>query len=84
MNLIEIALAAAAIFLAHEGAPAGTAALLDGFRIIVLQPAFQQPGTIPDLVIVVGLGLSLVIILGGLAMLIGKSAETFTEARLRK
>lgn len=77
-NLVEVTVACSAFLIA-----VGTArrsALISGFRSAALQPDFDQ-ATLPG-VVAVGLAysLALLIVAGGVAMLIGKVADTFDES----
>ena len=54
-------------------------AFIEGFRVVALQPQFNQPGVAPDVAIMFAWSLVLLVVTGGIAMLIGKVGDTFDE-----
>lgn len=78
LNLAEVLLGTAAVVQALTPTASGDA-LQRGFATATLQPVLHNPGWVVDVFAVAGAAASLLILSGGIAMLIGKVAETFDE-----
>jgi diadenosine tetraphosphate (Ap4A) HIT family hydrolase len=79
-NLVEVFLTTSALLLASPGLPSSSAAVRQGYALTALQPEFEQPGVFTDIILAVNWVAVLVILTGGIAMLIGKIGETFSES----
>jgi diadenosine tetraphosphate (Ap4A) HIT family hydrolase len=78
-NLLEIALAIGALLSVLPGDPDGRSAVFSGFRVVLVQPEFGWPSIGTDAVVAAGLALVLLVVTGGIAMLIGKVADSYFE-----
>ena len=78
-NLLEIALMLSALLGAMAGAPQGRSAIAAGFKVVLVQPQLDSFGAGVPVALMLGLGLSSLVMLGGVALLIGKVAETDVE-----
>lgn len=78
-NIAEVFLVTSTLLLASPGAPSGSAAVRQSYALAALQPEFGQPGLFTDIVLAVNWIAVLIILTGGIAMLIGKIGETFSE-----
>jgi diadenosine tetraphosphate (Ap4A) HIT family hydrolase len=78
-NIVEIFLATSALLLASPGAPTKLSAVRQSYALTALQPEFGQPGLFTDILLAINWIAVLVILTGGIAMLIGKIGETFSE-----
>lgn len=79
LNLAEILLGTAAVIQTVSPVVMGDA-LQRGFATATLQPVLHSPGWVVDTFAVAGATTALLILSGGIAMLIGKVAETFEES----
>lgn len=79
-NIAEVLLATSALLLASPGTPTGSAAVRQSYALAALQPEFGQPDLFTDIVLAVNWIAVLIILTGGIAMLIGKIGETFSES----
>jgi hypothetical protein len=78
-NIAEVFLTTSTLLLASPGSPSGSVAVRQSYALAALQPEFGQPGLFTDIVLAVNWIAVLVILTGGIAMLIGKIGETFSE-----
>jgi hypothetical protein len=80
LNIGEAFLATSALLMLAPGQPSGLPALLQGFAVAALQPNFGQPGIAQDAVLATSWVAVLVVLTGGVAMLVGKIGETFSDS----
>lgn len=79
-NLVEIAVGSSVLITALSSRPT-TNSLLMGFRIATLQGINSMPGIGIDIISAMGTSVCLVILIGGVAMLLSKTAERVKEVR---
>lgn len=79
-NLVEIAVGSSVLITALSSRPT-TNSLLMGFRIATLQGINSMPGIGIDVISTMATSVCLVILIGGVAMLLSKTAERVKEVR---
>jgi hypothetical protein len=79
-NLVEIAIGSSVLITALSSRPT-TSSLLMGFRIATLQGINSMPGIGIDVIGTMATSVCLVILIGGVAMLLSKTAERVKEVR---
>jgi diadenosine tetraphosphate (Ap4A) HIT family hydrolase len=79
-NLVEIAIGSSVLITAISSRPT-TSSLLMGFRIATLQGINSMPGIGIDVIGTMATSVCLVILIGGVAMLLSKTAERVKEVR---
>ena len=80
LNLVEIAFGSSVLITALSSRPS-TETLLMGFRIATLQGANSMPGIGIDIISTMATSVCLVILVGGVAMLLSKTAARILEVR---
>lgn len=80
LNVFEVLLTTVALLLSAVGPPTGTSAIRHGYALAALQPDFNLGGVANWVVLAVNWIAVLIILTGGVAMLIGKIGETFTDS----
>jgi len=78
LNLVEIAIGSSVLITALSSRPS-TETLLMGFRIATLQGTNSMPGIGIDIISTMATSVCLVILVGGVAMLLSKTAERVLE-----